>query len=95
MKLVYQCDFCSHTGTKEELENHELKCSFNPEKKLCWTCEHRFEGGAPISGSYNDCHKGKNCFEVEDEKQPCELWELESDLANEYRKRKIQEITKP
>lgn len=75
MKQVWKCDYCSRTGEKEEVEAHELECVFNPEKKICWTCEHRYEEGAPISGYWNECKKGKQCREVEDNKFPCDLWE--------------------
>lgn len=41
MKLVYQCDYCSTTGTKEEIELHEKECCYREDMKMCQTCEHR------------------------------------------------------
>lgn len=79
MKLVHQCDFCSKTGTEEQIREHERVCDFNPEKKLCWTCENRYDEGAPISGFWNACKKGLNCSDVEDEGEPCKLWEPEKE----------------
>ena len=76
MKLVYKCDFCPNTNESiSEMENHENQCSFNPSLKKCWTCVHHVDEGMPISGSMYVCQQGLNCWDIEDEGKPCELWE--------------------
>lgn len=75
MKQAWKCDFCSTTGTLEEIVVHETKCVFNPDKKLCWTCKFRYEGGMPISGNINECEKGLSCYKITDSKMPCSEWE--------------------
>ena len=58
MKLVFKCEHCYHfTQDAEEMETHELKCSFNTTKKKCQTCKHSYEAGMPISGSMRGCEK--------------------------------------
>lgn len=38
MKLVYQCDYCSYKNEDYKVENHEIKCDYNPNNKTCLTC---------------------------------------------------------
>jgi hypothetical protein len=39
MKKVWKCDFCSTTSeNEEEMKEHEIKCSFNPKHKKCFSC---------------------------------------------------------
>ena len=39
MKLIYRCEYCSETGTAEEITKHEQDCMYNPNKKSCFTCK--------------------------------------------------------
>lgn len=41
MKAVFKCDYCTFMGTKEEVREHEIKCSNNYDRKSCYTCAHR------------------------------------------------------
>jgi len=77
MKKVFQCDFCSTTrDTETDMELHEPVCSFNPINKQCWTCEHRTEEGASISGFWNGCNLHNDIDHIEDfgEKGLCKDW---------------------
>ncbi len=75
MKQVWKCDFCHHTGTHVDVEKHETDCSFKPANRECWTCKHRTEEGAPISGFSNGCElKVPNRMEIEDGGVQCVLW---------------------
>ncbi len=75
MKIVWKCDFCFHSNEdKNKTHEHEVKCSFNPVNKECWTCKHVFQDGAPISGYHNECKQGHSCFD-NDEGNNCEYWE--------------------
>ena len=40
MKQVFRCDYCDFIGTKEEVEEHELKCIYNYDRRSCLTCKH-------------------------------------------------------
>lgn len=41
MKPVFKCDYCTFMGTKEEVEEHEVKCTDNYYRKSCYTCTHK------------------------------------------------------
>ena len=41
MKPIYKCDFCSTTGTEEEIYQHEAYCDCNPNRKACSCCENK------------------------------------------------------
>lgn len=41
MKPVFKCEYCTFTGTEEEVKEHELQCTENYNKKNCLTCVHR------------------------------------------------------
>ena len=41
MKPVFKCDYCDHIGTKEDVEEHELSCINNYDRRSCYTCQHR------------------------------------------------------
>lgn len=39
----YKCDFCSNfKENKNDIEFHELTCSFNPKCKGCYTCKNYY-----------------------------------------------------
>lgn len=38
MKPIYRCEYCSQTGTEEEILKHEEECIHNYNKKSCYTC---------------------------------------------------------
>lgn len=40
MKQLFRCDYCSYTGTAEEVAAHEETCTHNYNKKSCFTCKH-------------------------------------------------------
>jgi hypothetical protein len=77
MKLVWKCDFCSETGTKEKIKEHEKICNFNPKLKLCHSCKYHAYSGSEIFGYNDDCEISKNCFKILDEKIPCEFWDTD------------------
>lgn len=39
MKPLYRCDYCTETGTAEEITNHEETCFYNYTKRSCHTCK--------------------------------------------------------
>lgn len=41
MKQIFRCEYCSFTGTAEEIMAHEQRCSDNYNKKSCYTCKHK------------------------------------------------------
>ena len=41
MKPVYRCEYCSNTGTEDEIREHEIHCLFNYDRKSCRTCKHK------------------------------------------------------
>jgi len=70
MEKVWKCDHCSSTFDLDKKDNaakHEDGCSFNIKNETCWTCNNRFDDGAPISGPNNACRKGHSCFDREEE----------------------------
>lgn len=79
MKQVWKCDFCSETGTKNEIKKHEQKCSFNPANKTCWTCRFCYVEGAPMSGDWNECKLEKECVAFYNRETPCDSWEQKID----------------
>ena len=40
MKPLYRCDYCTYTGTEEEVNNHEAICIKNYNLKGCLSCAH-------------------------------------------------------
>lgn len=83
MTQTYKCDFCSTTGTHDKIVKHEHDCSFNPSNRKCWTCIHRYEEGAPISGYWNECGKGHSCIDVEDGDVLCIDYTLNPNQQND------------
>ena len=86
MIRVYKCDFCYKTDEDMlVMVEHEKKCSSNPERKACWSCEHHVDVGMPISGSMYVCQKGKSLDELWDieEDGGCDLWEDEKNGNDE------------
>lgn len=77
MKHVWKCDFCSQTGNKEKIIEHEAVCSFNPSLQLCHSCDHHVDDGDAMFGSCYICDIGKNNIEIEDEKKPCKFWDTD------------------
>ncbi len=74
---VFKCDHCRHfTQDAEEMRNHEIKCSFNPKNKKCYSCKYAFEDGYPLSGHMAGCEIGLNTFKGE-KVGDCEGWEAE------------------
>ena len=73
---VFKCDFCTHfTQDAEEMRMHEVKCSFNPINKKCFTCKHQWDSGYEYS--IPEC--GKNLSTLEGRKQGnCIGWENEA-----------------
>ena len=56
MKIVFKCDFCSFTNENFDIvSEHEKMCPFNSLGKKCYTCEHSYEAGYPISGHIPGC----------------------------------------
>ena len=54
----YQCDFCSSTGTKEDIQKHEKRCDSDPSKMKCGSCKH-FESYFEFGLYYTEeCHAG-------------------------------------
>lgn len=41
MKPVFKCEYCTFTGTEEEVKAHEDTCFGNYNKKSCYTCKNR------------------------------------------------------
>lgn len=66
MKKVWQCDFCSHTEIDiEKMKDHEKRCSFDPMKRNCHTCEFLGDSGYEYSIPY--CEKKLDYMDYEDE----------------------------
>ena len=73
MEQVWKCSFCSQTNKdKEKIENHEKECKFDPEKKVCYTCENCYDEWGTMC-----CKKRLDCNDIIDESLPCPYWELE------------------
>ena len=41
MKTLFRCDYCSVTGTEDEVRAHEPTCMNNYDRESCYTCAHR------------------------------------------------------
>ena len=41
MKQVYQCEYCDHMGTEDDVREHEIHCLYNYDRKSCRTCKHK------------------------------------------------------
>lgn len=41
MKPVFKCDYCDFMGTEQEVEEHEVKCTDNYDRRSCYTCEYK------------------------------------------------------
>lgn len=59
MKPVYKCDYCSYTGTEEEVKAHEEKCFNNYDRRNCRTCEHRKIEKSALGNFQYKCDAGK------------------------------------
>ena len=55
MKPVFKCDYCNKMGTKEEIREHEPKCTDNYDRNSCFTCAHK----------RTKCNSGNWFFECE------------------------------
>ena len=40
MKALYRCEYCSKQDIAEEIEKHEVECTYNPAHRSCITCKH-------------------------------------------------------
>lgn len=40
MKQLFRCEYCNKIGTTEGIQEHEKECSYNYNKKSCFTCKH-------------------------------------------------------
>lgn len=40
MKQLFRCEYCSETGTAEEITKHEAECLHNYTKRSCMTCKY-------------------------------------------------------
>lgn len=41
-KQIWECDYCAEQfGKERQVDEHEKKCSFNPDLKTCWSCTHQ------------------------------------------------------
>ena len=74
MIQVFKCDHCDHfTIDAREMIKHENKCKFNPKNKYCYTCNHAYEAGCPISGHEAGCSLNLDCEKFEKEGN-CSSW---------------------
>ena len=89
MKRVWKCDFCSSTNVlSEKIKEHELECSFNPEKRMCYSCIF----------SYDDAYYGERspCCKINldvvdgEEDGNCKGWQ--TDDPKLLRKLKLQKL---
>jgi hypothetical protein len=89
MKRVWKCDFCYSTSdTVDGMKKHESKCSFNPQLRLCSTCDHQIP--MDYSMSY-ECkiHDIGHYIDVEDGDIKCVDWR-----NNEERSKKVKKLIK-
>lgn len=73
MRKVFMCEYCiAFSKDKKKIQDHELKCKYNPVNKLCYSCKHRNEGDLFI---YTD----EDCCTIRQDIIPstetCESWE--------------------
>ena len=88
MKLVWKCDFCSHTNKdKIDVEKHESSCVFNPINRHCYSCDNRTSGDYPGDGDQCTIHDYDHFFDVEDRDKKCDDW-----ANKEERKLKLKKI---
>lgn len=40
MKQLFRCEYCTETGTEDEIREHEEACLWNYNKRTCYTCKH-------------------------------------------------------
>ena len=77
MKRVWKCDHCSKTDESWfKMGQHEIKCSFNPDNRYCYTCEHHTNDGFYIFGETYTCDVKLSVGNGEDNGN-CEGWEHE------------------
>ena len=55
MKQLFRCEYCSETGTEDEISEHEKTCLWNYDKRSCWTCQYAEAGFTTIK-----CTNGVN-----------------------------------
>lgn len=86
VRIVYQCEHCKKGKrsptirfNKSDIQNHENRCFYNPERKTCFTCAHKLkrrnsEGHNIMCGfeniDYSDCCSFSDCVKVN-----CKNWE--------------------
>ena len=91
MKRVWKCDFCSRTDVlSEKIKEHELECSFNPERKTCYTCKYHGDDGY-YGESCTFCKTGLD-VENGEHKGKCLGWETDNPIL--IRKLKLKKILK-
>jgi len=39
MQQIFRCDFCDFTDIESLVKNHEAECEYNPNLRICYTCE--------------------------------------------------------
>jgi len=73
----YQCDFCTTTGVKDVVEQHEKECFSDPAKKLCDSCDHFDTYMAHGLYFTEECKKGVDGDSMSDIRageQSCKKW---------------------
>ena len=74
-KHVWKCDYCMETNESfDDVNNHEKKCTFNPENKYCRTCANHSGDGFWMYGESFTCTKGLDMDHFEDE-GGCKGWQ--------------------
>ena len=74
MKLVWKCDYCSTTGTKEDVKVHENKCTFNPRNRTCHSCDNRIQSKYYDGSDECEIHDWAYFFDVDDGDKKCNDW---------------------
>ena len=69
MKQIFRCEYCTETGTEDEIREHEEACLWNYNKRTCYTCRHADKNVMKIT-----CAAGR---ELESGKymEGCSAWE--------------------
>lgn len=87
MEKVWKCDFCyTTTKTVDGMDRHESACSFNPQLKLCRTCDHQ----TPMDYCMDyECkiHDLSHYIDVDDREIKCVDWR-----NNEERTKKLKKL---
>jgi len=75
MKQIWKCNYCFETNESPNIiATHELKCSFNPANKKCWTCKsHSYFDG------FSECIRKdinhSEFYDIFDGDEICDKWE--------------------